>query len=74
MKGDIRKMMSVLRVPRLCTEFHRAAKNKLETEENSKADKEAYRFLTTSIGGESEYKFMKGFINEIENKYPQLKL
>ena len=74
MRGDIRKLMAVLRVPRLCTEFHRAVKKKLDIEENSKAELEAFRLLTASNGGESERTFMEGFINEIKNKYHQLKL
>ena len=74
MRGDIKRLMAILRIPRLCSEFHRIANFKLDKKENKKADKEAYRLLATSIGGESEHKFMKDLINDIENKYPQLKL
>ena len=62
--------MAVLRTPRLCSEFHKACKKKLDQDGNTKAEYEAFKYLTASIGENTEKNFTENFLDDIENKYP----
>ena len=66
--------MSILKVPRLCREFQNVYQKKQQKEESNRAEKELFWFLKKSIGEDSEQNFIDGFINEIENKYPYVKV
>ena len=57
--------MAVLRTPRLCSEFHRACKKKLDQDENTKAEYEAFKHLTASIGENTEKNYVENFLNTI---------
>ena len=61
--------MSILRVPRLCREFHKAIKKQIDNEENNRAEKEAYWLLKQFIGEESEQRAMSNFMHEFDSKY-----
>ena len=62
--------MSILRVPRLCREFHKAIKKQIDNEENERAEQEAFVLLKQFIGEESEQNTMENFLNELDKKYP----